>query len=142
MANSRVTKEAQKRLSNWLNSQRERLTGADPAEINDSMLASEFNEKFSAMRPNVSPNTVSRTRGVLGIHFRRGPRKGQDPRAASVQSHEDAALRSMVEANLRVSLHTHFMVTQLCEQLGITVDRDDAIACAAETMGTPNKGGA
>lgn len=139
MANYRMSKETQKRLSNWLNSQRTRIAGACTSEVNDSMLASEFNDKFNL---NVTSNSVKRTRGVLGIHYRRGVRPGQDSRAASTKAHGDAALRSMVEANLRVSLHTHFMVTQLCEQLGITVDRDDAIACAAATMGTPNKGGA
>jgi len=132
-----MSKETQRRLSNWLNSQRDRIAGACTTEVNDSMLASEFNDKFNH---NITHNGVKRTRGVLGIHYRRGVRPGQDSRAASL--HDDAALRSMVEANLRVSLHTHFMVTQLCEQLGITVDRDDAIACAAATMGTPNKGGA
>jgi len=139
MASYRMSKETQRRLSNWLNSQRDRIAGACTTEVNDSMLASEFNDKFNH---NITHNGVKRTRGVLGIHYRRGVRPGQDSRAASIKTHDDAALRSMVEANLRVSLHTHFMVTQLCEQLGITVDRDDAIACAAATMGTPNKGGA
>ena len=139
MARSYPSKDDVKRLRNWLNSQRSRLEGACTSVVNDEMLASEFNDKFQS---NISFYTVQRARGVLSIHFRRGPRKGRDVRAVPQQSHDDAALRSMVEANLRVSLHTHFMVTQLCEQLGITVDRDDAIACAAATMGTPSKGGA
>lgn len=139
MARSKISKAEQDRLRNWLNSQRSRLQGACTSVVNDEILASEFNDKFQS---DVAPSAVTRVRGVLNIHYRRGPRKGHDVRAGSQQSHDDAALRSMVEASLRVSLHTHFMVTQLCEQLGITVDRDDAIACAAATMGTPNKGGA
>lgn len=139
MARSKISKDEQNRLRNWLNSQRSRLENACTTVVNDSTLASEFNDKFQS---DVSPYAVTRVRGVLNIHFKRGPRKGHDVRAGSQQSHDNAALRSMVEANLRVSLHTHFMVTQLCEQLGVEVTRDDAIACAAATMGTPSKGGA
>ena len=139
MARSYTSKDNVKRLRNWLNSQRSRLEGACTSVVSDEMLASEFNDKFQT---SVSAASVARVRGVLNIHFKRGPRKGHDVRAVSQRTHDEAALRSMVEANLRVSLHTHFMVTQLCEQLGITVDRDDAIACAAATTGTPDKGGA
>ena len=141
MASYRMSKETQKRLSNWLNSQRNRIAGACTTVVNDSMLASEFNDKFNL---NITHNGVKRTRGVLGIHYRRGVAPGQDSRAASTKAkaHDDAALRSMVESNLRVALSTHSYVVRIAEELGIDCNPNPVSRADVEAISTPNKGGA
>lgn len=139
MANYRMSKETQRRLSNWLNSQRNRIAGACTTVVNDSMLASEFNDKFNS---NITESGVKRTRGVLGIHYRRGVAPGQDSRAASTKAHDEAALRSMVESNLRVSLSTHSLVVRIAEELGIDSNPNPTSRADVEAISTPNKGGA